>query len=186
MFIDFREGGRDRERDPWEKHQLFASHRCPDLGLNPQSRYVPQPGIEPATFWCRDDAPINWATWSRLEGHLRSHFLLLGRTTLKPVQLSQQHLLSTYSGQVLGTQTLLQWLESYSWRKHLTNNDTIIFLSSHKRGFPGPDENCIETRRFSHWELKQECKLTKEQGLCSWRENKMSSNPEGVITASMD
>ena len=35
--------GRERERniDVREKHQLGASHMCPDLGLNPKPRYVP-------------------------------------------------------------------------------------------------------------------------------------------------
>ena len=46
MFIDFIEGGRERERER-QQHQLVASHRCPNLGLNPQS------------FGARDDAPTN-------------------------------------------------------------------------------------------------------------------------------
>ena len=42
---------REEER---ERHQLVASHMCPDQGLNPPPRYVPQNPTEPATFW--DDA----------------------------------------------------------------------------------------------------------------------------------
>ena len=30
---------------------------CRAWGLNLQPRYMPQLGIEPATFWCRDGAP---------------------------------------------------------------------------------------------------------------------------------
>ena len=50
MFIDFRETGRERER---EKHQLVASYMHSDQGLNPQPRNVPWPVAKPTTFWCR-------------------------------------------------------------------------------------------------------------------------------------
>ena len=45
MLIDFRERGsrgRERERniDVREKHQLVASHTCPDQGLNSQPTYL--------------------------------------------------------------------------------------------------------------------------------------------------
>ena len=47
------ERGRERERniDVKEKHQLIASHMCPDWGLNLQPRYVPWPRNKPMTFW---------------------------------------------------------------------------------------------------------------------------------------
>ena len=35
-----------------EKHWLVACSTPPDWGPNPQARYVPWLGIEPATFWC--------------------------------------------------------------------------------------------------------------------------------------
>ena len=54
MFINFKERGREKER---EKHQcerltwtgclLFS----PDWELNPQPKYVPQLGIKPPTIW---------------------------------------------------------------------------------------------------------------------------------------
>ena len=58
------EGERETERntDVREKHQLVASHTCPDQGLSPQPRYVPCPGIKPATFGAWFDAVRNWAT----------------------------------------------------------------------------------------------------------------------------
>ena len=43
----------EREEGGWrgrERHLLVTSHMCPDQGSNLQPRYVPQPGIEPATF----------------------------------------------------------------------------------------------------------------------------------------
>lgn len=50
MFIDFRGGQRNRfEKDPW-----FTSRAHSDRGSNSQPRYVPQPRIEPATFWGRE------------------------------------------------------------------------------------------------------------------------------------
>ena len=52
MFIDFRERGRERER---EKHRSAASGTRPDQELNPQPRFVPWLGIKPAL--------TNWATW---------------------------------------------------------------------------------------------------------------------------
>ena len=41
-----RERGREKNINVREKHQLAASHKCPNWGLNPQPRYVPQLGIE--------------------------------------------------------------------------------------------------------------------------------------------
>ena len=70
MFTDL------RETLMWEKHQLVASHTHPDWGLNPQPRYVPWPGIKPATFWCtgrhsnqpchpaRANLTFKWPKWS--------------------------------------------------------------------------------------------------------------------------
>ena len=68
ISIDFKERERERERDRGrkeerernrkrkidvrEKHRLVASCPHPNRGLNMQPRYVPWPGIEPATFWC--------------------------------------------------------------------------------------------------------------------------------------
>ena len=44
-FIDIRERGRERKRGRniavREKHQLVASHTCPDGGSNLHPRYVP-------------------------------------------------------------------------------------------------------------------------------------------------
>ena len=56
MFIDFKERGREREKegniDVKEKHQFVASHRCLNQGSNQQPRHVPLPRIEPTTFRC--------------------------------------------------------------------------------------------------------------------------------------
>ena len=50
MFIDFRE--REKETSMWgEKHQSVDSRTHPEQGWNQQPRYVPWPGIKPATFW---------------------------------------------------------------------------------------------------------------------------------------
>ena len=69
FFITFREKkraeGRERNTADREKHWLVASHMCPDRGLNPQPRYVPRLGIEPASFQLWDDAPTNWAVLAR-------------------------------------------------------------------------------------------------------------------------
>ena len=55
-FIDFRERGRERERSTHvrEKHRSgsVASRTHPNLEWNTHPRYVLQPGIEPANFWC--------------------------------------------------------------------------------------------------------------------------------------
>ena len=45
-----REGG--RERNAREKHWSVASCMCSDQGSNLKPRFMPWPGIEPATFWC--------------------------------------------------------------------------------------------------------------------------------------
>ena len=50
MLIDFREKGREGEREV-EKYQSVASHMCPDLGPNPQPTHLPWLGIPPVTFW---------------------------------------------------------------------------------------------------------------------------------------
>ena len=43
----------EREREiEREKHQMVASHMHPDWGSNPQPRYVPWPGMKPASCWC--------------------------------------------------------------------------------------------------------------------------------------
>ena len=54
MFIDFRETGKEKQRNikVREKHQSVASRMCPDQELNLQPRYVCWPEIEPTTFWC--------------------------------------------------------------------------------------------------------------------------------------
>ena len=49
MFLDFE---RERNIDMREKYWSVASCMHPNRGLNLQPRYVPWPGIEPATFWC--------------------------------------------------------------------------------------------------------------------------------------
>ena len=43
MFIDFREKGKERERniDVREKQWLIASHTCPNQASNWKSRHVP-------------------------------------------------------------------------------------------------------------------------------------------------
>ena len=71
-----------------------------------------------------------------LEGFSEVTFLLLlGRTAPKPVQLSQQHLLSTYF--VLGTVPGIQdtgmtpVARISLLKKNLTNKDKIIFLPSY-------------------------------------------------------
>ena len=54
MLIDFRERGREGEREKnigmREKHWLAVSHMHPNQRPNPQPRDVPWPGIEPVTF----------------------------------------------------------------------------------------------------------------------------------------
>ena len=45
MLIDFRERGREGEREG-EKHRLVTSH----AHTNPQPRHVSRPGIKPGTF----------------------------------------------------------------------------------------------------------------------------------------
>ena len=78
MFIKFRgrkgEGGREREN-----HRLVAFHRHPDQGSNPPPRYVPWPGIEPATFWC-----LRWC-FSQLSHPARVHSSLGFNTESIPV-----------------------------------------------------------------------------------------------------
>ena len=49
MLIDFRERGREGEREG-EKHPLVASLTCPDWGLDLQPRHVPWPE-QTQTFW---------------------------------------------------------------------------------------------------------------------------------------
>ena len=55
VFIDSRERGRERKRerniDVRQKHWLVASRMCANQESTPKHRYVPRPGIEPATFW---------------------------------------------------------------------------------------------------------------------------------------
>ena len=56
LLILDRERGREREREKniniGEKHPLVAYCMPLNQGPNPQSRYVPRPGIKFATFWC--------------------------------------------------------------------------------------------------------------------------------------
>ena len=61
MFIDFRESGRERERNinVREKHQLVAFHMCPDRGLNPNLGLHPDQESNPQAFSIWDDVPIN-------------------------------------------------------------------------------------------------------------------------------
>ena len=55
---------RERERNIMsEKHWLVVSCMCLHWELNPQSRYVPWPGIEPTTFGLWDGSPNSWAPW---------------------------------------------------------------------------------------------------------------------------
>ena len=56
MFIDFREKGKETEREKnitlGKKHQSVDSCMSPDQELNPQPRDASWPGIEPAPSWC--------------------------------------------------------------------------------------------------------------------------------------
>ena len=54
-------GERQRKRniDVKEKHRSVASCMPSDQGSNSQPRYVPGPGIEPATFWFMGHTPTN-------------------------------------------------------------------------------------------------------------------------------
>ena len=52
MFIYWRGGGRERNINMREKHQLVVSHTLSYHGSNQQPRYVPWLRIEPPTFWC--------------------------------------------------------------------------------------------------------------------------------------
>ena len=55
FFIALSERGREREKKKthigvrW-KHQLVASHTCPDRGSNPLPGYAPWPGLKPTTL----------------------------------------------------------------------------------------------------------------------------------------
>ena len=45
---------RKREKYQCERETLTSCLPCvPDWGSNLQLRYVPQPGIKPAAFWCK-------------------------------------------------------------------------------------------------------------------------------------
>ena len=59
-FIYFQREGKGRRKG--ERHRSVASRKCPNLGLNPKSRHVPLPGIEPVTFRFVGWRPANWAT----------------------------------------------------------------------------------------------------------------------------
>ena len=65
MLIDFRERGREGERegkiiiDVREKHRLVAFHMCLYRGPNPQPRHVPLLGIKPVTFQFVGQCPTN-------------------------------------------------------------------------------------------------------------------------------
>ena len=52
LFLERGEGREEKERsiNEREKYWWIASHMHPYQGLNMQPRYVPWPGIEPATF----------------------------------------------------------------------------------------------------------------------------------------
>ena len=57
-----RERERKRNTNVREKHEWVASYMCPNWQLNPQPRYVPEPGIELPTFWLYpfwDNTPTN-------------------------------------------------------------------------------------------------------------------------------
>ena len=60
---------RERER---EKHLLVISLRCLDQRLNPQPRYVPWLGIEPATFWCTGWHPNQLSHQARAISYFKS------------------------------------------------------------------------------------------------------------------
>ena len=70
LLILERGKGRERERERnsnvREKHRLVAFHICPDLGPDPQPRYVPWLKLNPRPFSLWDDAPTNWATLARV------------------------------------------------------------------------------------------------------------------------
>ena len=59
MLIDFIERRREREKHGCEREAStpVSSHAHPDWGPNPQPRHVPQPGIEPVTFWFMGQHP---------------------------------------------------------------------------------------------------------------------------------
>ena len=62
-FLERGEGrGKEREKkmDVREKH--WSADFCPCRRPNPQSRHVPWPEIEPATFHFAGRCPTNWAT----------------------------------------------------------------------------------------------------------------------------
>ena len=54
VYVDFKEGGgeRDRNIDVREKHRSVGSCMCLGQVLHQHPRYVPWLGIEPTTFWC--------------------------------------------------------------------------------------------------------------------------------------
>ena len=67
MFTDFREEGRERNKDVRdmdvrEKHWSVSSGLYSDRGLNLQFRHVPGWESNPQPFGVWDEAPTNWAT----------------------------------------------------------------------------------------------------------------------------
>ena len=70
MFKD-RERGRGREKHQCEvKHRLVASRMCLNWGSNPQSRFVPWPGIKPANFGCKERCSNQLSHPARARGSL--------------------------------------------------------------------------------------------------------------------
>ena len=67
MFTDFREEGRERNKDERdmdvrEKHWSVSSSLYSDWGLNLQFRHVPDWESNPQPLGVWDEAPTNWAT----------------------------------------------------------------------------------------------------------------------------
>ena len=51
LILEKRDGERERNIHVWEDHWSVAFCTRPDWGLSLQPKHVPQPGIEPTTFW---------------------------------------------------------------------------------------------------------------------------------------
>ena len=64
-FYRERKGGRGGEREGKETWSV-ASYTRSNQGSNPQPRYVPWLGIEPATFWCMGQCANQLSTWPGL------------------------------------------------------------------------------------------------------------------------
>ena len=75
LLISEREEERERvkhrcERETW----IGCLPTHPDWRSNPQPRYEPWQGIQPATFWGTDNTPTNWANPT---GHYLLYYVIL-------------------------------------------------------------------------------------------------------------